>query len=226
MALFDLVLSRPWRNTLPFDGRMAARSRRSRFTLLAGSGPAPARTSAGVRSMEHASRRCGRAGSMPRGPSMSGWPGVHRWPVRSDSTRPVGTKAGRVDRVDRGRSFNQNLSCRWSGLDGHASHGSSGPRGAGSIPGCQTALTTKRDRTKRAESLKRPVHPAQKPPPNNVAQFNGCCAFRPRNSSGSSSSARSASSRACWSVSKCSSHTCEVFSASTISRIHRLSESP
>ena len=98
--------------------------------------------------------------------------------------------------------------------------------GAGSIPGCQTALTTKRDRTKRAESLKRPVHPAQKPPPNNVAQFNGCCAFRPRNSSGSSSSARSASSRACWSVSKCSSHTCEVFSASTISRIHRLSESP
>ena len=128
MALFDHVLSRPWRNTPPFDGRMAARSRRSRFTLLAGSGPAPARTSAGVRSMEHASRRCGRAGSMPRGPSMSGWPGVHRWPVRSDSTRPVGTKAGRVDRVDRGRSFNQNLSCRWSGLDGHAGHGSFGPR--------------------------------------------------------------------------------------------------
>ena len=41
-----------------------------------------------------------------------------------------------------------------------------------------------------------------------------------------SGSARSASSRACWSVSKCSSHTCEVFSASTISRIHRWSESP
>jgi hypothetical protein len=57
-------------------------------------------------------------------------------------------------------------------------------------------------------------------------QFNGCSAVRPRNSSGSSSSARNASSRACCSVSKCSSHTCEVFSASTISRIHRLLESP
>ncbi len=71
-----------------------------------------------------------------------------------------------------------------------------------------------------------PGPPRAETAPHNVAQFNGCCAFRPRNSSGSSSSARSASSRACWSVSKCSSHTCEVFSASTISRIHRLSESP
>ena len=37
--------------------------------------------------------------------------------------------------------------------------------GAGSIPGCQTALTTKRDRTKRAESLKRPVPPRRNRPP-------------------------------------------------------------
>lgn len=52
-------------------------------------------------------------------------------------------------------------------------------------------------------------------------QFKGRSAARPKNSSGSSSSAPSASVRACWSVSKCSSHTCDVFSASTTSRIQR-----
>ena len=76
-----------------------------------------------------------------------------------------------------------------------------------------------------APPRKGPINPPLKSPLNGL-QFNGCSALRPRNSSGSSSSARSASSRACWSVSKCSSQTWEVFSASTISRIHRSLESP
>lgn len=65
MALFDHALFRPSRNTPPLDGRMAARSMRSLWMENA-PGRRPARVEDGMRSMKPVSRRCGRAGSMPR----------------------------------------------------------------------------------------------------------------------------------------------------------------
>jgi len=65
MALFDQALFRPARNTPPFDGRMEARSMRS-LPMTHGPGRRPARVEDGMSSIKQDSRRCGRAGSMPR----------------------------------------------------------------------------------------------------------------------------------------------------------------
>lgn len=65
MALFDQGLSRPCRNTPPFDGRMAARSMRS-LCHRGSPGRAQARGKDWMRSMKQDFHRCGRAESMPR----------------------------------------------------------------------------------------------------------------------------------------------------------------
>lgn len=69
MALFDQALWRPSRNT-PLR---AARSMRSRLTLIADLGPGSARIEDWKRSMKPASRRCGQAVDA-EGPSIPGCP--------------------------------------------------------------------------------------------------------------------------------------------------------